>query len=101
MFLFPHSVLSLFFLKAHNSCGAKEFFSVDTEADVQVKPDLVTCSSCRHWAFWALRSWKIPAESTRAPPVTSRVSEGPTEAKTLTLEISGETTQDKLQELLR
>ena len=60
-------------------------------------PDIVTCSSCRHWAFWASQSWKTPAESAGTPLVTIRVSEGPTEVKTLTLEISGETTQDKLQ----
>lgn len=37
-FLFPHSVLSLFFLKAHSSHGTKVFVSVGTETDVLVKP---------------------------------------------------------------
>lgn len=77
--------------------GPKTFLLWIQKQVFRSTPDRVTRRSCRHWAFWASQSWKTPAESAGAPLVTSRVSEGPTEVKTLTSEISGETTQDKLQ----
>lgn len=96
-FLFPHSVLSLFFLKSSQLTWGQRLFYCGYRSRCSGQPQIESHAAAAGTGHSGpYLGWKTPAESTGAPLVTSRVSEGPTEVKTLTSEISGETTQDRI-----